>query len=71
MSFFVEHLEFSQLSAGDYIEFSNDISGNDEYGTVQSTSEKAVKIQQWDVDLDGDVVNTYGPTDISNITKIK
>ncbi len=71
MGMFVEEKKFSQLSDGDYIEFSNLVSGNDEAGTVVSTSEGYIQVEQWDKDMDGDVCNTYGKNDISNITKIK
>lgn len=71
MGMFVEEKRFSQLSTGDYIEFSNLISGNDEAGTVILVGERTVIVQQWDKDLDGDVNKEYGPYDISNITKIK
>jgi len=71
MGMFVEEKRFDQLATGDYIEFTNDISGNDEAGTVISVKPLYVIVQQWDKDLDGDVENGYGPFDISNITKIK
>lgn len=71
MGFFVEEMKFSQLSAGDYIEFVNEISGNDECGTVVFTGPNGIVVLQYDDELDGDTEFCYDSSDISNITKIK
>lgn len=71
MGMFVEELKFGDVREGDYIEFTNRNSGNDESGKVVFVSTYYFRVEQWDKESCVEVIKGYFPGTISNITKIK